>query len=300
VHRHRITRAVSIAAVSLGAFAAVLLLVGVAQQGRILPNTMVAGVNAGGLDIASARRVLGPTLAAEERHPLKVSLPGEQILLDPREVGLRVDVDGTVADAFARGRSWSPVSLPIRLLATVIPGEIEVRRSVDEARITSWVDAAADRIERPSDVGSFKISQDADAFLVSISGPQGSLSIDRRASADRLRAALLDGERNVRMVASVELPPNGRGPIERIASDVSHALRQPIVLRHDGRTLSIAPEVIAQIVDVALAEDSTGRPEPTLDVPVARVRALLGTDGRTTFDREARDARIIKIGRAHV
>jgi len=293
VIRQRTSTVLVASSVTLSSLAAVLLLVVIAQHGRILPSTTVAGVDVGGLDVFSALRVLGPEIEAASRRPLRVSLPGEQLLLDPRTVGLQVDTDRAVRDAFARGRRWTVPSLAARMLSPVLAADVPLHRSIDADLLELWVGSIADRVEREGSVGDIDIHRTGTGFTVSTVGPKGAIVIDRRASVDALRDALSRGEDRVHLVASADLPVTGWAPIERIAGDVAHSLRRPIVLRHDGRILSIRPELLADLIDIASGTDDRDRPVPVLDVPTARVRGLLGAEGRLAFDREARDARFV-------
>ena len=291
--RSRIGTALVITAATLGLMLAVLLLVGIAQHGRILPGTSVAGVDVGGQDVASARRILGPALAAEQRHPVAVSRPGALTVLDPRDVGLTVDVDATVDAAFARGRSGPLGGASARLLAPVRDVDVAPRRALDEALLAAWVDDLADRIDRETSEGSIEITSEDGSYAVTSEPPRGALRVDRAASVSTLRDALLGGERRARIVASVELPPSGAAAIERLAGDIEHAVRRPLLLRDDGRTLIITPDVLVELIDLGGATDEHGRSSPTLDVPVSRVRDRLGAEGRETFDRPGREARIL-------
>jgi vancomycin resistance protein YoaR len=293
VIRRRIIPVLAATGLLIVALAAVLLLLAIAQQGRILPGTTVAGVDVGGRDVASARRMLGPAIAAESRRPVRVSLPGEQLLLDPRAVGLEVDVDRTLRDAYARGRRWTPTDLGTRLLSPVSTVDVPLHRSVDEVLLEGWVGAVADRIERAAFAGSLDIQRIEGRPVVTILGPTGSVAVDRTATTGALRAALQRGDDRVRMVTDAGLPPTGRAPIERIAGDVTHALSRTMILRHEDRTLRIEPDVLMELITTTTTTDLSGRPVPVLDAPVARVRATLGATGRTTFDRERRDARIV-------
>jgi vancomycin resistance protein YoaR len=293
VIRQRVTTTLAASALLLGVLAAVLLLVVIAQQGRILPGTTVAGVDVGGLDVASARRILGPEVEAAARRPIRISMPGEQVLLDPRTVGTSVDLDRTVEAAFARGRRWTPASAGARLLSPFLVADVQLQRSVDAARVQAWVDDVADRLERDGSAGDLGIAGSDTGYRVTTFGPIGAIAVDRVGSADALRAALRAGEGRARLVTVAGLPPSDRRSIERIADDVAQALRHPMVLRHDGRILTIGPDALAEFIDVTTTTDAAGRSVPQLDVPTARVRALLGVEGRATFDREARDARFL-------
>ncbi len=291
--RSRRTIALAASAAVLGVWLAAVALVGVAQQGRILPGTTVAGVDIGGLDVPSARRVLTPILAAEQRRTVGVSTPGALLQLDPRDVGLTIDVAATADTAFARGRTGWVRGAGVRLLAPLHSVEVAPRRSLDEARLVVWVDDLAGRIGRDTSAGNLTIVREDDGYVVTSAAPRGALRVDTSASVAALRTALLDGERRVRIVASVDLPPGELAPVERLAGDVEHALRRPLLLRDDGRTLRVTPDVLVDLLVLGTSEDELGRSFPTLTVPVGRVRERLGTDGRATFDRPARDARIV-------
>jgi vancomycin resistance protein YoaR len=293
VIRLRSSRLLIACGLLLATFTATVLLVVIAQQGRILPGTTVLGVDIGGTDVASARRILMPEVAAETRRSSYIAAPGAQLRLDPRDVDLTIDLTATIEDAFARGRRWHVASLAARLLAPLRTVEVPPHRSIDPGRLAAWVETAAQELERTDSVGDLDITPDGATFDVAVVGPHGALRVDREASVTRLHAALTAGERRAALVVTTELPPVGRAPIERLADDVRHTLRRPMVLRHDGRRLSIGPEVLAQLLEVGTTLDRDGRPGPALEVPTHRVRELLGPEGSATFDRPARDARIL-------
>ena len=293
MNRTRLLRALVLAASLTAAATVILMLVGVAQQGRILPGTTVAGVQIGGQDAASARRILEPAISAQLRHPVVVSVPGGQLLLDPRDVGLSVDLTRAVDEAFARGRTPHIRSVAARLLATARDVEVAPRRTVDAELLAAWVDAAADRLEREATIGDITVGRSDGRFTVTVDGPRGSLAVDRAASVEALGSALASGERRARLQAAAGLPPVDRAPIERIADDVEQALQRPMMLRHEGRTLTIEPDVLARLIEIEPTVDAEGRTAPALLVPAGRVRTLLLSAGRTTFDRDPRDARIL-------
>jgi hypothetical protein len=300
-------RVLRITAGALSVTVALLLLVTIGQAGRILPGTVVAGVDVGGRDVASARRILSPALEREAARPIAVSAPGQRILLRPRDAGLLLDTAATVDAAFARGRTTSLTSVIARVSAPLRPVALAPRGTVDVALLLAWVEATADRLDREPDVGDLSI--DAETLEVRIRGPVGGVRIDRAASADRLRAALLDPQVDrVELVASVVLPPSSFADIEVLAERVGLALEGPLVLHHEERRLSIEPQVLAGLlvlasepVDGRSAGAPTGATEglsdvrlrPVLTVPRERVRSELGPVGRATFDRVAGDARFV-------
>jgi vancomycin resistance protein YoaR len=297
-HQHLI-RALLVGASAVAVTIAALLLVAIAQTGRILPGTAVVGVDVGGRDVPSAQRLIAPALERETGRPIAVSAPGQRILLRPRDAGLTLDARATADAAFARGRTGDIAAAVARLTAPlrsvdVAPlhsVDVAPRGSVDEQRLQAWVAETADRIERGPSVG--EVSIDPSTLAVRSHGPSGGVVVDRAASADRLRVALLDPHVDrVELVTSLTTPPSTFADIEEVASRIAQALEGPLVLHHEERRLSVDPQVLAGLITVA-GTTVDGALRPTILVPADRVRAALGTVGRATFDRPAVDARFL-------
>jgi vancomycin resistance protein YoaR len=274
----------------LACVAAALVLLTIAQAGRVLPGTVVAGVDIGGRDEWSARRLLRPALEREQQRPIAVAVPGGRIVARPSELGLNLDVDTTVRAALARGRSG--VAAPVvRLTAPVSTVTLAPRGRVDDAVLADWIADVATRIDREASIGGLDV--DGAARTVTVVGPQGGLRVDREASLVRVRAALLDPDvRRVDLVTEVTLPPTTRADLEDLAVRVRAALSAPILLEHEGRRLTVDPEVLAQLVTVGTTVTPDGS-APHLVIPGQRVQRLLGDRGRAAFDRSAVDAVIL-------
>ena len=286
--RVRICGLVTFAAVLLLMLALALLTI--AQAGRVLPGTIVVGVDLGGRDEWSARRVLTPVLAREQERPLSVSLPGERILARPVDLGLTYDVDATVAAALARGRAGT-LAPAARLAAPLVTASITPRGALDEDRLAEWVDMVADRVDRDAASGDLTIAETLDA--VSVVAPHGSLRIDREESVARLRSALLDPRvHRVELAAEVSLPPATRPALEEIAAHVRRAIEAPMTLHDDGRRLTIDAATLVELLEVRAIHGREGsRPELVIDRQ--RAQRVLGYAGRRTFERDASDAVIV-------
>ncbi len=289
---HRAPRAPRLLLVAAGIILAAIsaiALVSIAQAGRILPGVSVVGVDLGGRDPWSARRVLEPALEQEGRRPVAVSVPGQQLHVRPAHAGVRFDVERTVAAAFGYGRQGAR-GLIGRLLVGVVRHPVAPLATVDDAALTAWLEEAAARIERTASVGDFLI--DRGALSVDVLGPHGAIVVDHEASLARLRAALVDpAVPDVELVTSTTAPPSTWAEIEGLGGQVEAALRAPIRLEHEGRRLLIEPTELAQLVTVE-ESDTPGGVAPRLTVPTERVERLLGERARTVFDIAAEDARI--------
>ena len=282
--------ALLIGAAILASLAVAVLLVTIAHAGRVLPGTVVAGVDIGGRDEASARRLLRPALEQEEQRPLAVSVPGERIVVRPADIGLTLDVDATARTALSRGRRGALAPL-VRLAAPLTTTTLAPRGHVDDTVLAAWIEAVADRIEREASIGGLAV--DGELRDVTVIGPSGGLRVDREASLARVRAALLDPHvTRVSLVTEVTLPPSTRRDLDVIAERVRTALAAPIVLEHEGRRLTVDPVRLAALVTVRPTVTPDGV-APRLVVPAQRVQQLLGAEGRATFNRSAVDAVIL-------
>jgi vancomycin resistance protein YoaR len=268
-----------------------LLLTWVAQAGRVLPGTSVAGVDIGGRDEWSARRLLEPILEREEQRPLAVSAPGQRLQLRPVDAGLSLDVDATVRAAIGRGRTGSWRDPVHRLTAGLVATELAPVGHVDEAALIAWVEGAAALVERDASVGDLLI--DGTDGSVTIVGPRGEVRVDLEASIERVRAALLDRTTGrVDLVTTTTAPPSPRSAIEEIADRTTAALRRPLVLHHEDRRLVIAPGVLAELLTVAARPAADGI-TPALEVRPETLQRLIGEEASTLFSRTARDALIV-------
>ena len=278
------------ALVVLALLTLVLALVTIAQVGRVLPGTTVVGVDVGGRDVWGARRIVAPALAREELRPLAISIPGERILARPADLGLTFDVDATVAAALARGRVGA-LAPAVRLTAPLATARVAPRGSVDDVRLAAWVDALAERVERDPGFGDLVV--DEESGTVTVVAPNGVLRIDRAASAERLRRALLDPDvSRVTLAVEFSLPPPTRPALEELAVSVERAIGGPITLHDDGRRLTIDPATLVGLLEVRTVTGPEGaRPELTIDR--LRAQRVLGSAGRRTFDRGASDAVIV-------
>ncbi len=271
------------------ALLSLLLLVVLAQAGRTLPGTTVVGVDVGGRDVASVRRLLLPALEREVLRPLAVSVPGERILVRPVDAGLRLDVDATARAAMANGRGADLRGPLLRLSAWAAPRELAPVGTVEQGMLEAWIEATARRVERAASVGDLRV--DAESGEVVVVPPTGAVRIDREASAEALRAALLDpATRQVTLVTEVTAPAAPLAPIEGIAERLREAARRPIGLEHEGRRLSVMPEELLEIAAIIAVPGEGGGIRPALVLPADAVARVLGERGRATFARSARDA----------
>lgn len=109
---------------------------------RVPRGTTVAGVEVGGQSPAEARRTLERELADRVEAPIAVTVEGETVEVSPQEVGLALDLDGTV-EAAGAGDSWAPD----RLWDYWTGGdEVDPVLDVDESALEATLDRLDDEL----------------------------------------------------------------------------------------------------------------------------------------------------------
>lgn len=264
------------------------------QQARVLPNTTIAGVDVGGADGPSVIRLLGPFAAAWPPPTIELVTSEVRLQLPGGVVGLRIDLAATADLALARGRIGPTAALQ-RIRALWSQQSVPLVLTLDADALAAWVAEAADELDRDEHVGRFRVRGDAAGrpVDVDVEGPRGSLTVDRVATLDALSAALLtnDGTTSVGLVFDATMPPAPRRAIEDIADRVRAALEEPILLLHDGRRVSVAPERLALLLEPGEMTDEFGRRRPTVTVLDTRVQQSLMADAQHILERPAIDAR---------
>ena len=75
------------------------------DDGKILPNVFVAGIDIGGMTQEEATNALRVSLSSSySTQDLVVNLPGDSLKLSPDQTGARLDVEAVVKKAYAYGR----------------------------------------------------------------------------------------------------------------------------------------------------------------------------------------------------
>src|SRR5215216_3171545 len=82
-----------------------LLLYGYAHDDRVYQGVMVAGVEVGGMTETEARSAIERAYGDYLGQPVVLTFEGANYRVVPRDAGLKLDVDATVEQALAYGRS---------------------------------------------------------------------------------------------------------------------------------------------------------------------------------------------------
>ena len=120
-----------------------------AQKDQIAPGIKVGGVDIGGRDADSARKVIQKKVVAPLKQPVVVSYDGKDYTLSPKRLHEHADVNGMVQEAIDRSRQGNIFD---RLTRYAGGGDVNVnlepRVGYDKSAVKSFVHQLADQIDQ--------------------------------------------------------------------------------------------------------------------------------------------------------
>lgn len=160
----------------------------------VLPlGARVADVDVSMLTRAEARALVEREVAEPRTRPLEVTYEDRSFTLDASAL-VSVDVEGMVETAFDPKRTAPlPERVAYRALGRPAGGSADLALTVDDDGLSRWIASVADRVDRPTTDATMTVEA---GQLVVVESERG-VSVDRDATANALRAALVGGERHV-------------------------------------------------------------------------------------------------------
>ncbi|MFA9428998.1 VanW family protein [Egicoccus sp. AB-alg2] len=285
--------AISLGAVVAVALAVVLLLAALlwfVQRGEILPNTVVAGVEVGGLTPPEAADALRGVADARREDAVIFSFEDEEYVIAPEDVGFEVALDETVATAAARGREGLPGDVAERVRSLWTAREYALQERHDDALLAARVDEIAGEVDREPFAGT--VEADPDSLEVRVERPRGGASVQRDELTEVLTRAMLDpGPDEVDLPVETTPQPVSDEDVDRVADQVEGAVAAPLTLQAADTSLTLEPATIARLIDVVESGDGE---DATLAIEVTpeRIEEVLG-DAVRRFDVEPENARFV-------
>lgn len=153
-----------LAACFLGVVLAVVFLVlfvqDVALSGKVFPGVTIDGHAAGGMNRDQAKAMVQSSVVAKLREPLVLTYEDNAYKLDLSKVGLAVDVDGMVDEAFRKGseqffiaRMWR------RFMNKPVSANVPVKLKYDAEGLKGWLNGVADDLDYDSTSASVDMSK---------------------------------------------------------------------------------------------------------------------------------------------
>ncbi|TFV56892.1 vanomycin resistance protein VanB [Geodermatophilus sp. DF01-2] len=251
--------------------------------GDVPRNTVVAGVDIGGLSPAAAAERLETELAPRVVADHVVVADDVEATLSPATAGITLDVDGTVDAA-----DDQPLNPWTRLVTLVDEREVDPVITGEDTALAAQIDVLAEQVDRAPVDATIAI----EGTTANVVDPVPGRTLDREGAADAVTAALASGGDPG---TPIELPVDvtevsvDAAEAQRVLDEtVTPALAAPVtVSSEDGATSVEVPET-------AIAAALTFTPQEDGELAVAVDPAALQTamgDGLAAFGTPAEDAR---------
>jgi hypothetical protein len=132
-----------------------------AQKDKIAPGVEVGGVDIGGRDVDSARKVIQNEIVAPLKQPVQVTYAGEEYTLTPKRLEQTSDVDGMLDEAVEESREGGLFERISRYASgSEVDVDIEPRVGYSEDAIAKFVARMAGDINRDAVNASLEPSGD--------------------------------------------------------------------------------------------------------------------------------------------
>ncbi len=253
-------------------------------------NTVVAGVDVGGLSSAAAAQRLEEQLAPRVTADHLVVADDVEATLSPATAGITLDVEGTVDAADDQPLApWTRLASLFgeREVAPVITGE--------DTALTAQVDTIATQVDRVPVEATIVLQGTAPSLVEPVDGR----TLDREGAAAAITDALASGgdpETPIELPVDVVPVQVGTGEAQRVLDEtVTPALAAPVTVTSQDGAASVEIPVEAIAASLTFTPEDSG--ELTVGVDPAALQTAMG-EGFTAFGTPAQDARFEISGAA--
>jgi lipoprotein-anchoring transpeptidase ErfK/SrfK len=120
-----------------------------AQKDQIAPGVKIGGVEVGGRDADSARKIIKNQVVAPLKQPVVVSFEGKDYTLSPKQLHEKADIDGMVQEAIDRSREGNILDRVSRYASGGdVNADLEPRVAYDKKAVKDFVNQLAEDINQ--------------------------------------------------------------------------------------------------------------------------------------------------------
>ena len=226
---------------------------------RIYLGVSVRGVDLGGYTVEEAKAIVHTSFDDYQHQPIALRVGDRSWQATPQQLGMSVNVDSTVAQAYLLGRAGTTRDQLIEpfLLAQNGAAVTEPVIWVDQGRIRLLLERIAREIEEAPREARLSLKPDQKIAVVA-DRPGQSLDIDL--SAERIEAALRSASTGAVDLAIVEVQPVVSAQLlEEARRQATVMLSGPVVLRLGDKSWTWERQKIAAILGISEELDMDGR-----------------------------------------
>ncbi|WP_248958129.1 VanW family protein [Sphaerisporangium perillae] len=223
--------------------------------GKVLPGTHVGDVRIGGLNATQAIDRLHRRYDGNDQEAVGLMLDGRRVaVLDPRDAGLTIDVEATVADA----ETGFPGPFAVWQALTG-DRDLPLRVSLNQVKLTERVGKIAKEIDRPAREGAIVYKGTTPELLT----PREGVVLDQAATGSAIRRAFVNAPASVTLPVAPVRPKATAEEFDKALVTARHAVAEPITLVNGGRRVRLSPKVIA--ANLTFTADDYGWVRPVFD-----------------------------------
>jgi lipoprotein-anchoring transpeptidase ErfK/SrfK len=162
----------------------------------IMPTgSVIAGIDVSGMTRAAAREALETQLVIPLGEPITVRHEDRTFTLPAADI-VEIDAEGMIADAFLPKATASLIRrVFVRATDEAIGTEVPLALTLDEDRLTAWLNDVASQVDRPAIDATASVEKTGLTFVASERG----VAVDDQAARTALAVALRGGTKDVEL-----------------------------------------------------------------------------------------------------
>ncbi|MGH1562038.1 VanW family protein [Mumia sp. DW29H23] len=253
--------------------AALYVVLHMATSDRVPAGTTIGGVDVGMTSIDEARSTLGDELAAPAKEPVRIVRGKKTFELTPKEAGLAVDLDDSIAQTGADTSVWNPLTMVDVLLGSK---SYDVALDVDEKTLESAVASIADDTDREVTEGHIGFPEGEPE----VTEPKAGRKVDQEATVELVRGAYPLEHTELELPVDSLDPAVSSDDLTRAVSEIAEpAMSAPVTIVAGSKSAELAPEDYAPALSVQVKD---GALTPVVDPkklaePLADATEEIGT-----------------------
>lgn len=258
--------------------------------GRVYPGVFVEGVALGGLERSSAVAALDERAARLERGFVTFTYGGQTWQPSMTELGVGVDVAGSLAAALDVGRNddaWGRIVETRGLLDA--DTRLPLRFRLDDPTLSSWFD----RVDRELGLPPRDAVLIIEGAAVSIQAETDGTTVDR-VSARALIVSALDSLTPLNHTLPVTPFPVAvrASDLEPARAEVERALTDPVTVTFEQEMWPLAPDDLGRFIEARVDRTPDGEVAATAELDLDRLTQWLETEFADEINREPVDASV--------
>jgi vancomycin resistance protein YoaR len=287
----RIARgALTAGALALLIAAATLLLVQQRYAGEVYPAVAAGDIPLGGMSKDGARSVLQAEAAGRESQTVTLSFGDKTWTPTLAELGITIDVDQTLGNAYAVGRGETARTRIGKLTGLLTNDQVvPVVVRFDEAKLNAWFD----QVDRELGTEPRDAALDIQGSRVSVLPERVGMQVNRDQAKGMVTAGLQSLSIPGGQLPVMTLEPRVyAGDLQVSQERVAAALSKPITLTYSSKEWTLEPDLMAEFLVQSVHTNDSGESSFTVELDEQALASYLNDLLAPEIDKDAIDATV--------